>query len=640
MSLFDPQALGTLRRGRYRYLPVVPGTMEFAQEVRNEILSEPPQLVAVELPATLEDAYTKSAQRLPELSIIIYDSDATDEAVYVPVETTDPFVEAVRSAHEIDVPLAFLDPDLSDRPHVEDAYPDSFALTRIGLRKYIESYRMQPRDTGEAIRVHAEGAAWKLQGCDPAAEILVVVSLNLLDPLLEAMERPQAQPMRKALRRNVRAVNLHPDSLAEVMNEAPFIQGVYEAQRGTLLPKEPSREVQEHSRQGWIVAEKAETDPRLEEIRNAAADKLDRQGIHLRMFTAAEKLHERKTGERLSHWQRRLWARYSRNLALIQNQLLPPLFDMTIAAQSVVDDDFAWELWQVGGWHPFQNPQADIATAKVSGEQMWVDRRKVRLRRRTMSRKGRGKPIGLKGKKGEQFPGEWKSEWKGDGICSYPPEDLVIEDFGGFLKKKGKSILSEERTRVEPFTTSMHDGIDLRETLRNWHDGKKIYVRESQRVQGEVGAVVLIFDDDRDERYPYCITWLGENQNESDMAFYATDPFSNFVGPGIGRAEYGGLLLSLPSRRMGDVWGDWDYAFTESKSERLLAAALDYTLEKIVVYAAAKPPRSIFKSIASRLGRKIVYVPIGQLSPTALRKIRLMHVLDGHERREIAKDYI
>ena len=117
MSLFDPQALGTLRRGRYRYLPVVPGTMEFAQEVRNEILSEPPQLVAVELPATLEDAYTKSAQRLPELSIIIYDSDATDEAVYVPVAATDPFVEAVRSAHDIDVPLAFLDPDLSERPH-------------------------------------------------------------------------------------------------------------------------------------------------------------------------------------------------------------------------------------------------------------------------------------------------------------------------------------------------------------------------------------------------------------------------------------------------------------------------------------------------------------------------------------------
>jgi hypothetical protein len=36
----------------------------------------------------------------------------------------------------------------------------------------------------------------------------------------------------------------------------------------------------------------------------------------------------------------------------------------------------------------------------------------------------------------------------------------VIEDYGRFLKKKGKSILSEERVRVEPFTTSLLDGID------------------------------------------------------------------------------------------------------------------------------------------------------------------------------------
>lgn len=55
----------------------------------------------------------------------------------------------------------------------------------------------------------------------------------------------------------------------------------------------------------------------------------------------------------------------------------------------------------------------------------------------------------------------------------------------------------------------------------------------------------MIFDDERDDRYPYCITWLGEHQNESDMAFYATDPYQNFAGPGIGRAEYGGDSCSV-----------------------------------------------------------------------------------------------
>ena len=63
----------------------------------------------------------------------------------------------------------------------------------------------------------------------------------------------------------------------------------------------------------------------------------------------------------------------------------------------------------------------------------------------------------------------------------------MVEDYGRFLKKKGKSILSEERVRVEPFTTSILDGIDMRETIRNWHEGR-IYVRQFQKIAGEVGS--------------------------------------------------------------------------------------------------------------------------------------------------------
>jgi hypothetical protein len=124
------------------------------------------------------------------------------------------------------------------------------------------------------------------------------------------------------------------------------------------------------------------------------------------------------------------------------------------------------------------------------------------------------------------------------------------------------------------------------------------------------------------------------------MAFYSTFPFDNLVGPGIGRAEYGGFLMSLPARRMYDVWQDADYEYAESKSERLLLAGLDYSIQRLVVYVAAKPPRSIFKTIALRMGKTIIYIPIGQLSPVSLKKIRVVHVLDGYDKREIAKDYL
>jgi len=33
-------------------------------------------------------------------------------------------------------------------------------------------------------------------------------------------------------------------------------------------------------------------------------------------------------------------------------------------------------------------------------------------------------------------------------------------------------------------------------------------------------------------------------------------------------------------------------------------------------------------------------VPIGQLSSEKLKKLRVVHVLDGHHRRETAKDFI
>jgi hypothetical protein len=249
------------------------------------------------------------------------------------------------------------------------------------------------------------------------------------------------------------------------------------------------------------------------------------------------------------------------------------------------------------------------------------------------------RPAALKERKRERFKGEWAQQTEGTSICSYPPEDLVIENYGRFLKQHAKNMLSEERSRVEPFLTSSRDGIDLRETIRNWHHGK-LYVRELSRLSADVGALVIIFDEDRKDRYRYLTTWLGEHQNESDMAFYSTEPFEHLVGPGVGRAEYGGLLMTLPPRRLYDVWSDFDYDAAETKAERLLMAALDYSMEHHVVYVAAKPPRSIFRQMAARLNRKIIYIPLGQLSPTKLKKIRVVHVLDSHKRREEAKQYI
>ncbi len=597
---------GSLRRGRFRYVPVAAGRLEFAAEVRRAILAERPRVVAVELPGWLAGAYLRAVRRLPEMSVLVYPDPADDErGIYIPVEPADPFTEAVRTALEIGAEVVFVEPDFGDRPHLAEAYPDPYAIRTLGWEKYVELYRVHPAERSEEVTTHARAIAWKLQGADPEAQVLVVVSLNLLDAVLDAMEEPQEPPPRRRLPLVVDLVNPHPDCLAEITVEYPFLQHRYEQFRQRMTEEEL----------------------------------IDRPRVQLALFREAERAYEQSTGEKLAHWQRRLLARYTRNLAVINRDLVAGLFDLVVAARSVVDDNFAWEIWQTANRYPAQQESSDVPTHNLSGEEVWLHTRRLRLRRRLPRPKQRLRPVGLKPRKKEKFPGEWARQIDGDAMCSYPPEDLVIEEYGRFLKQKAKSIISEERLRVEPFTTSILDGIDLRETIRNWHKGK-IYVRECQKVAGEVGAVIVIFDEDKEDRYNYLMTWLGEHQNESDMAFYSTHPWDHMVGPGIGRAEYGGLLMTLPPRRMWDVWGDPDYDFAETKPERLLLAGLDYSVHRLVVYVAARPPRSIFRSIAARMGRSILYVPIGQLSPAKLKKIRVVHILDSHARRLEAKDYI
>ena len=53
-----------------------------------------------------------------------------------------------------------------------------------------------------------------------------------------------------------------------------------------------------------------------------------------------------------------------------------------------------------------------------------------------------------------------------------------------------------------------------------------------------------------------------------------------------------------------------------------------------------QPLRAHVSTAYARFGRTIVYIPIGQLSPVTLKKVRVVHVLDGYDKRGIAKDYI
>jgi Mor family transcriptional regulator len=98
--------------------------------------------------------------------------------------------------------------------------------------------------------------------------------------------------------------------------------------------------------------------------------------------------------------------------------------------------------------------------------------------------------------------------------------------------------------------------------------------------------------------------------------------------------------MSYPPRRMLDVWSDRVFDVAKTKAERLLLAALDYAEERYVAYVAEKPPRPWLHTLATRLGRQILYIPLGQIPRRTINRIHTFHVLEGQSVREYAKEYI
>jgi hypothetical protein len=635
-------------------VPVLHERLESAGAVRKALEATLPDVVAVEVPASLSGPWIRAIDRLPAISVLLYET-AAGETIYLPVQPSDPCVEASRWARERSVPLICADLDVDGYADHRDPVPDPYAMTRLGARAFYEAVRdaARPADPQDARREAAIAFRIGEAVGAGAKQILVVLGMRHVEGVKEALQREQAAPFAPPVRKNVRLVHLHPDSLGEVLVDPPFYTAAYEARRRGLQPApvapDPVAAGRDYGAFRVLSGGGGDDPARLFDAvaRTAAGAKepLDRLRLQGGLVDiAAKALVAAAPDERIEPWQRRNLARFSCNLARASGLLIPDLFDLVVAARSCVSDNFAWELHRLATSYPWQAASAaDVPTARIRAEEMSDGIRRVRLTRRLRRPKTRRPESMLRRRRPEErFPGEWLEGFGGEMVCSYPPEDAIVEAFGGYLRKKGQAVLSEESARSVPFTTSVLDGIDVRETIRHWAE-RTIFVRELGRTPGGIGAVVVIFDEDDEgdgERYPYHLTWLGEHEQESDMAFYATEPDRGIVGPGICRVTYGGFFLSYPPGRLADVWTDPDYRFATSKPEILLAAALDYAQERIVVHAARRPPRSLFHQIAARLGRKILHLPLGTISPATLRRIRVMHVLSGHDKRKIAGDYV
>ena len=643
-----------------RILPVLHDRVDFGSLVTRLLAVVDPSMVAVELPTTLADAVRTTVNRLPQISAVISEEPGEDAVVWI-VAPGDPMVEALRWAAEHGRKTALIDPDIRYRGRHLDPFPDPHAIHELGPESYLEIVHglaaERTHDDGDDLR--ERGMAYHLQraAADADGTVLALVGAVHAIRVAELLSGPTAPPLARQRRSSVLIRNLHPDDLTAVLHDPPLAHAIHEHLRPADLPEEPefrdtlSRRI-ELRREGFRIIR---GEPPIDEAERAEAvaawaannahrvtrdgDRvIDRAALGGVVWRVAATSWEEQTKSVCSPWQRSSFFDFARRYARIQGLLVPGLYEWAVAARGVGDDNLAWEAFAAARCYPWQSADTEIQTARVDGEMLDLGIRSVRFRRRFFKVKRRLVPV--RARPTTDNPAEWLEAFDATGICSYPPEDIVVEDYGRYLKQKAVTILSAENRRSEPFTTSMLDGLDLRETLLRWHEGR-VWVTEKGRAPGSAGAVVAIFDEDFDgSGYPYLLSWLGEHAQESDMALYSTDPTRQIVGPGIMRATYGGFMLSYPPGRLYDVWRDPDYLHARSKSDVLVMAAVDYSREKLVVHLAPTPPPERMKAFAARQGKRIVHIPLGSVSPITIRKLRVVHVLAGHDKREIARDYV
>lgn len=658
--------------GKIALVPILHGRVECCAAVREAFERIRPEAVGVELPHTLTPHVLRGVERLPSVSAVQFQSN-DERTAYLLLEPVEPLVEALRCGLERELDVSLVDRDTDLPPQDSTSWPDTYALRTLDLQSFVNPWleasagKEPSLDSKSSLEEHLREVtmAHRLQRlAERYDRVMGVVGLAHLQPLLDLLKEPQVEPIGRASRPNACLVHVHRDSTREVLSDPAFIVAAYERWRGCQpgAPTPPEATVDKSKGEmtgvGQILAfpgvEMASPDSlgvdeepapakRKRPGNSALEPVFDRWTVIRELLAASREHYKREDGETLAPADLQHFLQYVRNLALVEGKLVPDLYPLVLAARGVGDDDFAYRLWEVATDYPWQENTPQLPEVRIRLEDLGRAAKQVEFSRR-LERSRRIRRI-VRERKKERYPGEWRDSLGTDAICSHQPEDIRIESYGRFLQQKAKSILSAEQTRVEPFSTSLLDGIDMRETLRHWHE-KTVYVRESLQVKGNVGSVVVIFEPDdnpqrgRHGKYSWTMTWQGEHEQESDMALYATHPRENPAGPGIGRAEYGGFVMSYPPGRMFHVWEDPCFDLAHNKAERLLLAALDYSEERHVVYVSASPPRSWFHTYASKIKRKILYVPIGNLSPVTLKRIRTFHVLSGHHVRSYAKDYV
>ncbi len=617
---------------RITCLPIIHGSGDFAIEVRRMMLSDHFDCLAVPLPPSFQWDVERAIAFLPTVSLVLQEEVteidiqewtgvATEEgdgepsgrssvASFVPIDPCQGVITGLRIAIDERMTRAFVDLETASFESHAAIFPDPYALKHVSPEKFAAAVLPSvPRVSDGQPRDRVVHMAQQLRRLERNhKKILFLCSLVDWPWIREAyVERIRSETAND----EVEATSIFaadPETLLFCLGELPYITGLYERARAEL-----------------------------EEDENLSID-----GVKA-MLLAARDRYQADLGKRarkITPKLLRVYLQYVRNLTLTERRLSPTLYTLIVAAQQIAGDQFAIALAEAAREYPFTGriPYPQI--------QLGIDRGRlpdgdvVELKNRLPGQSLEWRTCKLKPQPAKPKQDDWLMRWNPHRQCSWPPEDVAIEKFRTHVKDTALNLLGSDLARSEKFTTSLKDGLDIRETLRNWHSGN-LFVKVLPPTRGTLDCVIMIFDSPADPRdYPWRVTWHAEHHDESTLALFATNYLENLVGPGIGQATYGGSVFLFPPRPISDVWTNRRFDFTDTLEERLLAAACYHAKERHVALLSHAPPGTAWRQIAKKFGKKLIHVPLSKFSQETIQQLRVFHVLNGQQVRSFAADFI
>jgi hypothetical protein len=530
---------------------------------------------------------------------------------YVPIDPCQPVILALWIASQERIATEFIDLETERFESYPGYLPDPYALKEVSIEKFgaaVLPAIPPPRSAQHSERIRKMSA--RLRELESHYDSVLFVCSVLDWPWIrDAYARELAEPEHAVFFAPVRTYKVRESTLLFILGELPYITHLYVRSRRELLPDD---------------------DLSIEGIKELVLEARDR------WLEEDERRAQRITPQLLS-----VYFRYVRNLTLMDRRLSPDLYNLMLAAQQIFGDEFAIKIAETARKFPYQGEGQPWQEASVGINQAeFPECGVVTIKNRLPGLAVSWRTLELKPPPRERDIERWKQRWNPFGQCSWPPEDEKIESFHTHVREQAKAIIGADLARSEKFTTSIRDGLDMRETLRHWHEGD-IYVKVVPPSRGSIEVVIFLFDTPADlKKYSWQCTWYAEHHEESTLCFFATDYQQNLIGPGIAEATYGGAFFLFPPRSIIDVWTDPRIPMDFTLEERLLAGAFMNSKERHVALVSPAPPKSSWRKLARGYGRKIVHLPLKRFSQQTVERLRQFHVLNGKEVRTYAAEYI